>query len=476
MQSFIRLARHARLLAYDDYDVLFDNRTADEYLLGPDQVELLAVLDGTRTRTEVVSLYEVSDKPAAVGFLQELTRTGYLKEIPTRQQRKVVFERIRPYLEGVLFDITSLCNLCCHHCYVSAYYRGGRGQDLTPQEMQVVLDDLAEMNIRDIAVTGGEPILRPDIEDVINGIVDRNIRMGSFFTNGLEITDSFADFIASLPQFTRVYISLDGATPATHAEIRGSTIEPQCLFESAIHAIEMFSKRGVEVTVNTSIHRGNLPELPAMYELLKKLGVSQWRMAVPKPLGRYQQSSRQLKPDWDMVTLAYFALLDQHLAEVTVSGETLRAPLEIELEMLFRTEMLVKPVKLYQPLDPACFYHKNRCSIKANGEVLPCGYFDTMPAGNVRSSPVRDIWLSEEMQSQKRLTIAEVSGCSECELLQVCGTGCRAIAHKLTGDNLAKDEYSCAQVSRFHAEVLPCLLEKYSLQLTTTSTSKDYVE
>lgn len=131
-------------------------------------------------------------------------------------------------------------------------------------------------------------------------------------------------------------------------------------------------------------------------------------------------------------------------------------------------------VKCYLPNEVACFYHRNRCSIKANRDVTPCGYFGYIVAGNVKTQPIRDIWLSEKLQAIKKIKLSEITGCQECEMIEICDTGCRAIAHRLTGDVLGKDEYACAQVKTFNRLILPHLFAKYGFKLTTTHHSGDF--
>ena len=72
---------------------------------------------------------------------------------------------------------------------------------------------MVDMNVRDVTLTGGEPILRNDIKQIIDALVERNIFVGAFFTNGLAITNKFVDYLLSLPHPPKIYISLDGLTP-----------------------------------------------------------------------------------------------------------------------------------------------------------------------------------------------------------------------------------------------------------------------
>jgi radical SAM protein with 4Fe4S-binding SPASM domain len=365
--------------------------------------------------------------------------------------------------------------LRCSHCYVSEFYRENKGNDLTLGEICRVLDDLAAMNVRDVTITGGEPILRPDIYQIMDEILARGIRMGSFFTNGLAINDVFIKALVEKPQFTSVYVSLDGLTPETNCVIRGSANSAMANFQKTVATLRCLVKAGVFISVNTALHRQNLPELLDMYQMLKEIGVTQWRLAVPKPLGKYQETQINLQPDWEDVLQAYEQLIDAHLAEVVYRADGFDAPIRLEIELLFRTDMFSRVIKLYQGSDVACFYHRHRCSIKANGDVLPCGYFDNMPVGNVKNQSMRDSWLGDKMQSIKILRIKDMPACADCPVVRFCATGCRALACKQHGNYLAKDDYACAQAIRYYQEILPRLMNKHRLELKTTLSATDFV-
>ncbi len=474
MSRLIALEDNFRPIRYDDTIILFDNKTAQEYFLNEEQLELLLMLDGRFHHQQIIEQYAPEAQNSVKEFITDLYHLGALKNVNPRTTRQFPKEWVTPYLESVLLDITSMCNMQCVHCYVSQYTRGNKGNDLTFPQVERLIKDLAKMNVRDIALTGGEPMLRNDIKDIIWCIIENNIRLGSFFTNGSQIDEHFVAFISGLPQFTRVYISLDGPTPKLHEVIRGKNEHgSKVIFDATIRAIRLFAEAGVRVTINTCLHNANLPHLVEMYNLLKNLGVTQWRIAVPKPIGRYTEHA-ELRPSWEKVLFFYEKLLDIHLSDVSITEVGFSAPLEVELEMLFRTEMVSDVVKRYRQDEVACFYHRNRCSIKANGDATPCGYFDYIVAGNVKKQGIREIWLSEQLQATKKIKMSEVTGCHDCEWVEVCGTGCRAIAHRLTGDILEKDDYACAQVKTFNGLILPLLFAKYGFELITTHHSGDF--
>lgn len=451
-----------------------DNRTGSEFFLDNEQLNLLLLLDGTKTIDGVLSEYKSEDRKNVESFIHNMMKTDLLENLDNPEKRSISHKKIEPYLQGVLFDITSECNLKCNHCYVSDFYRGSKGKDLSIDEIRKVLKELAEMNVRDVSITGGEPTTYRHLRNVIDYIVDLNIRLASFFTNGVGVKKELIDFVTNLPHKPRFYISLDGAIPQTNKKIRGSSKNAEYLFSSTIKTIRMLVERGGVVTVNTSLHPDVLRELPTLYEMLKKMGVKYWRMAIPKPIGRYKENERLLNPDWDKVLNAYKNLLDIHLGDIKIMKNEVNVPLKIELELLFNSEMIGKKLKLCKKDDIACFYHRNRCAIKANGDVLSCAYFDYMPAGNVREKPLIEIWQSKEMQSIKRIKVKEINDCKNCQIIGICASGCRALAHRLTGSLYAKDQYACSIVPHFVQEILPALLDKHGISIAKTYKSDGY--
>lgn len=441
---FLRLRNHFRPIAHDDYFELFDNRTVNEYRLDEDQYQLLLSLDGSKTEQEILAEYDEKSYTVVREFLKELEQLGALERLSSPQIRIFPANYPTPYLEAVLWDITSCCNLECTHCYVSEYFSGLKGEDLSTEEVYRIIDEMASMNVRDISLTGGEPLMRKDIRDVIKRIVDSNIRFASFFTNGIAVNQDFVDFLKSVvPNKFRIRHSLDGMTPESNAILRGDKMNPDQLFSRMIKSIKMFVDAGMFVSVGTGVHRFNVNDIPKMYSFMKDLGVNEWRMAVPKPIGRFQTTQNTIGANWDDILEAYRQLIDLHLKEIRIVDGEIIAPINIEIEQVFRTELVIKTMNTFQKDDIACFYHKNRCSLKANGDVVPCGYHDDIVAGNVRNGGLKQAWESQKMQQVKQLRISEITECQDCVFLALCGTGCRAVAKKTKGAITAKDPYAC---------------------------------
>ena len=287
-------------------------------------------------------------------------------------------------------------------------------------------------------------------------------------------TTNFVSFLKSLaPSRIQICHSLDGITPESNAVIRGKKTSSTKVFRKMIQSIKMFVGAGMLVNVGTTIHRFNVHNIIEMYSFMKDLGIEQWRITIPKPMGRFSINQDKIIADWKDIFKAYRQLIDLHLKEVRVVDDKTIAPINLEIEQVFRTNLLVKTLNTFQKNDIACFYHKNRCSLKANGDIIPCGYFDDIIVGNVRNNGLRKVWESQKMQKIKHICVSEINDCQDCSILWLCGTGCRALAQKINGKIIAKDPYACHQFSFLYEIVLP-LLKKYGFTIKISERCSEF--
>lgn len=472
-----RLTKQFRLLMCDGKFELFRNDTVEEFELDNEQHEFLLRLDGTMDLPSIMGEYDSESREAIMGLLDELRALGALEELREADQRVFPQKYPTPYLEAVLWDITSLCNLRCAHCYVSDYLSAAKGTDLITEEALRVVDEMAEMNVRDVSLTGGEPFQRKDFRDIVRRIVDGNIRIASIFTNGVDVDRDMIDFFVEqvkLPRRCRIRISLDGMTAESNSVLRGGARDAKVVFEKTMGTIRRFVEAGFLVSVGTSIHKSNVVQLPEMYSFVKDLGIQEWRMAVPKPIGRYKKTESFIGADWEEILVAYKRVIDAHLADCEATESGIKYPIKVDIEQTFRTELIEKTLNTFNPNDIVCFYHKSRCSVKANGEVTPCGYFDHIVTGNVRSAGgLRRAWESAAMQQIKQTRIKDISECGGCSLLHTCGTGCRAIASKVNGGICSKDPYACRTAPLLEGYI-SASLERHNLHMAMSDGCREY--
>jgi len=157
--------------------------------------------------------------------------------------------------------ITGKCNLRCLYCshFTSA---ADVPEDLPTAEWLAFFEELGRLAVLRITLEGGEPFVRPDLPELIEGIVKNRMRF-SILSNGTLITDELAAFLAATRRCDSVQVSIDGSKPETHDACRG-----QGNFLKAVQGLQNLQRHGVPVTVRVTINRHNLEDLPEVARFL----------------------------------------------------------------------------------------------------------------------------------------------------------------------------------------------------------------
>jgi MoaA/NifB/PqqE/SkfB family radical SAM enzyme len=188
-------------------------------------------------------------------------------------------EAKRNTLRLVAWEITRNCNLSCVHCRASATM-GPYSGELETQACLNLLDQIRAVGTPIIILTGGEPLLRPDIFEVARYGTDLGLRM-VMAPNGTLITAERAQKMADAG-IQRISISLDGATRETHDRFRGV----DGAYDGALKGIAMAKKAGVEFQINTTITQSNLDQITQIQKLAVDLGAVAHHIFLLVPTGR----------------------------------------------------------------------------------------------------------------------------------------------------------------------------------------------
>lgn len=210
---------------------------------------------------------EFSGKMAELGRL-----SGYVSRL-----------RREPELVYLFFELTDACNLSCLHCGSGASPRNR--QYLSMERMEKVLTEVAERyDTRRIMVclTGGEPMLHPDFYQVAKQATELGFGCG-ITTNGTLIDEAAANRMAD-SGIRSVTFSLDGMA-GNHDWFRNRPGSFTQTLEGVKHLVAAFHGRGV-TQITTVVHRKNIGELEQVYDLVRSLGVSSWRLINLDPIGR----------------------------------------------------------------------------------------------------------------------------------------------------------------------------------------------
>jgi radical SAM protein with 4Fe4S-binding SPASM domain len=311
----------------------------------------------------------------------------------------------------IAWELTAACNLSCQYCRASASHEPTQGE-LDTDEAKRFVESIAPRKPM-LILSGGEPLLRPDLFPIIRLAVSLGIRV-SLASNGTLITPELAKEIAD-SGVSRVSISLDGADAAMHDLGRG-----QGSFKRSIRGIENLRGR-VDFQINFTVTQKNQSELIRIFDLAEKLGAAALHIFFLVPTGRGREE--------DVITpVRQEEMLRQ------IEGEMDRRTLEVQVTCAPQYARLKRPG--HGRGSGGCLAGRRFVFVSRKGEVYPCGYLP-LRVGSIREKNFIEIWEnSPELQALREGRLK--GNCGRCGFSRSCG-GCRARAYALTGDYLQSD-------------------------------------
>jgi heme b synthase len=365
--------------------------------------------------------------------------------MPTTEQNREQTSILEPRLQLVAWEVTRRCNLFCAHCRASAQNNEYAGE-LTLGECRQVIDEIARVGKPILILTGGEPLMRPDIYEIGQYAIKQGLRpvMG---TNGTLITAEIAAKLKEIP-LSRVAVSLDFPTPELQDKFRGQA----GAFEAALLGIANARRAGLEIQINCTLTRLNVALLDDLLALALKVGAVAFHPFLLVPTGRGKGlESAELSPQQYEETLNYIYDKQLELGDKLFFKPT-DAPhyVRITRQRGQAHPAEVAPAPANAPrrhptnaISRGCLAGIGFCFISHIGRVQGCGYLD-VEAGNIKQQPFDEVWANSLLFNRLR-DIANLKGkCGSCEYKRICG-GCRARAYEATGDYLENEPYCVYQ-------------------------------
>jgi len=334
-------------------------------------------------------------------------------------------------LRLVAWETTRNCNLSCLHCRASATIGPYIGELDTAASLRL-LDQIAEIGTPIVILTGGEPLLRPDIFDLAAHGTAKGLRM-VMAPNGTLITSAVAKKMAD-SGIQRISVSIDGATKEDHDRFRGV----QGAFEGALRGIKAAKQAGIEFQINTTISKINHDQIPEILKLAEELGAVALHIFLLVPTGRGKYIiNQEITADEYESTLNWF--YDQK-KKTRLQLKATCAPHYYRI-LRQRAKENSQPVTFQShgldAVTRGCLGGVGFCFISHTGIVQPCGFLD-LACGDVTCRSFADIWNNSEIFQSLRNFKTLKGKCGLCEYKSVCG-GCRARAYEATGDYLAEE-------------------------------------
>ena len=333
----------------------------------------------------------------------------------------------------VAWELTRRCNLRCVHCRAWSEEETGE-KELSTGEILRVMDDILRVSRPLLILTGGEPMLREDLYEVIGAARERGFTT-AVAPNGTLLDERAARRMVELGVH-RVSISVDGATAEVHDKFRGVA----GAFEGAMRGCAACREAGLPFQINTTLTVDNIEQLEGMVELAAGLGAAAFHTFSPVPVGRGKTLARK-----EIAAALSREFLERLLAVYERAPIPVRVTCAPQFYRLLRERRGGEGAKSrakavgHDSFSHGCIAGRAYVFIGAEGKVQPCGYLP-VSCGNVLEEGFEAIWEKSEVLRSLRDGGALKGKCAGCGAADICG-GCRARAYAVTGDYLAADPF-----------------------------------
>ncbi|OEU65893.1 MAG: heme b synthase [Desulfovibrio sp. S3730MH75] len=340
-----------------------------------------------------------------------------------------------PPLRLIAWEITRSCNLACKHCRAEAHPEPYPGE-LSTEEAKALIDTFPETGNPIIIFTGGEPLLRHDVFELVAYAKSKDLRC-VMAPNGTLLTAENSVRLKEVG-IERCSISIDALSAEHHDEFRGE----KGAFDASMRGIQFLKDAGIEFQINTTVTRNNLHMFKDIFNLCKDLGASAWHIFLLVPTGRASELGNQV-----ISAEEYEEVLNWFYDFQKTTDMQLKATCAPHYHRILRQRAKEDGIPVnfenfgLDAVSRGCLGGVGFCFISHTGQVQPCGYLE-LDCGNVRDIPFPQIWSKSQQFLNLRNPAVYDGKCGYCEFEKVCG-GCRARAATME-DNYLGPEPLCS--------------------------------
>jgi 12,18-didecarboxysiroheme deacetylase len=329
----------------------------------------------------------------------------------------------------VVWNMTRRCNLKCIHCYSNSD-NTDFPDELTTAEGKKLIDDLAKFGSPVILFSGGEPLLRPDLLELAQYATDKGMR-AVISTNGTLITSEIAARLQKIG-LSYVGVSLDGLEK-THDRFRGK----KGAYAAAMAGIRNCRDAGIKVGIRFTVNKHNLPDVAAMFDLLREEKIERLCFYHLVYTGRASKLRKEdLTHEETRKLLDLIMKQTRRMFDDGMQPEILTVDNHADGPYLYLKLREENPARAGEVLELLQMNEGNSSGhgigcISWDGEVYADQFWRNKPLGNIRQKPFSEIWTDEknELLSKLKQKKKYVKGrCAQCRWLDVCGGNFRARA------------------------------------------------
>ncbi len=340
----------------------------------------------------------------------------------------------------VIWNLIRRCNLACKHCYATSADIDFEGE-LSTTEVFDVMDDLRGFGVPVLILSGGEPLLRPDIFEISRRAKALGFYVG-LSSNGTRITTDNIDQIDAIG-YDYVGVSIDG-TRATHDRFRRKV----GAFDEALRGIRLCQDRGIKVGLRFTLTRDNAAELPDLLQLMADEDIDKFYLSHLNYAGRGNRNRdsdlhhRMTRDAMDLLFETCWQDVQAGRRREFVTGNN-----DADGVYLLQWAAQHLPEHVDRLRAQLLRWGGNSSGVNiANIDNLGNVHPDTMwwdyCLGNLRDRPFSEIWqdTSDPLMAGLKAKQRPLEGrCAVCRQLAICGGNSRTRAWQLTGNPWAED-------------------------------------
>jgi radical SAM protein with 4Fe4S-binding SPASM domain len=325
-----------------------------------------------------------------------------------------------------VWEITYACNMRCKHCGSSC---GEPLKDeLSNDEVLKLCDDLGELGVERLTLSGGEPFMRPNWADIAKRLTQNGITVNAI-SNGWLINEALVDK-AFDNGIVNIAVSIDGYED-THDFLRKNGS-----WDRSINALSIMKRKGMPTVVCTTVNKSNMQELDKIKELLIEFEVQRWQFQIASPMGNLLNHPELIMTPKELPGLVDFCFKTMRESPIIIDLAD-----DIGYFSYKDDEIRRKQASIRQSSKSDCRFCWRGCQagksvigIRANGDISPCLSIrdDSFIEANIRNIPLKKIWTDPgAFPKLRRMSPKMLIGqCKSCPNAEICLGGCTGL--KLT--------------------------------------------
>lgn len=368
-------------------------------------------------------------------------------DAPVPQNLSVPGPGVKSAPKAVDISITGRCNLECQYCYYADEMTAH--SDLTTGQWMTFFEELGELAVQRVTITGGEAFTRADLFTLIDGIIANKMRY-SILSNGTLITKEIIEKFAKGKRRLRldsIQVSIDGSCADIHNRSR-----PRDSFDRALRGLRLLKEHGFPVTVRVTVNPYNVDDIENIaHLLLTDVGLPGFSTNEAVLMGTarcFGENILLTEEERQRASEKLTALNEKYHSRISAqAGPLSRGQFFSEIEE--RLEHGETGIPGRGTLC-SCGGVFSKMAVFHDGTMVPCNLLPTLTMGVIGVRPLREAWLYDPainaVRQRRKIPLSSLSTCSDCRYTGFCAGGCPASVLAKTGQLNARDTHYCYRI------------------------------